>query len=208
MIRHGSVDAIGKWLAGRSSGLHLNGQGALEAERVATRLQGMSIAAIYSSPLERTQDTAAMSAQALNLRVQSREEFNEIDFGQWTEKSFEQLQEISEWHEFNRSRSKVSIPEGETMPAVSTRVVRGLELLRGIHPNDCIAIFSHADVIRVAIAYYIGLPLDFITRIDVQPASVSVLKVEDSGGVLMLLNDTHHLSMANHQADDLAMCRS
>ena len=193
LVRHSSVDAIGNWLAGRRLGLPLNDHGLNEATTLVDRMACFPITAIYSSPMQRAVETASPLAQRLNLEIRVRDEFNELDFGEWTGKTFDELDSLNAWRRFNQFRATASIPGGESMLAVAARMVTGIESLRELHHDHhdhCVAIFSHADPIRAAIAHYVGMHLDFLPRIDIDLASISVLKFDPSGAKLLKLNDT------------------
>src|ERR1700675_3757107 len=99
LIRHGTTPSTGKILPGRAPGLHLADKGRQEAATVAERLAGWSarpaahgprataatgpkIAAVYSSPLERTRETAAPIAASLGLKVRVVRGLIECDFGE------------------------------------------------------------------------------------------------------------------------------
>lgn len=189
LIRHASVDAIGRRIVGRMPDIHLNARGREESEKLVSRLEGIEVDAIYSSPLERTRETAEVLARARNIEVSICEWMTEIDFGEWTSKSFSELDEIPDWHRFNRCRGQVRIPGGESMLDVQQRMVRGIEELCDRHEGKNVALFSHGDPIRVALAQYAGMAVDFMQRLIVEPASVSVVDIDPCGPRILALND-------------------
>src|SRR3954463_14197867 len=83
LVRHGQTDWIAHGIAGRLPDVHLNAQGREQAARLVERMQYLPLGAIYSSPLERTQETAAPLARALGLDVRTCPEAVELDFGEW-----------------------------------------------------------------------------------------------------------------------------
>ncbi len=176
LIRHASVDSLGNWISGRWPGVHLNRTGRAEAAALAQRLADIKLAAIYSSPLERTRETAAPMARAQKLEVGIREEFSEIDFGDWTGKRFAELEAIPLWRQFNIERNAVRIPGGERMPDVAERMVGGLESIEKAHPNETVAVFSHADPIRAVLCRYAGTSLDKMQTFEIDPASISTIE--------------------------------
>ena len=97
LVRHGETDAVGKTIVGRMPGVHLNATGRAHARRLAQRLSRLPIRAIYSSPLERALETAEPLARARNLRIQTCEAANELNFGEWTGKTFAELDSLPEW---------------------------------------------------------------------------------------------------------------
>ena len=189
LIRHASVDAIGRRIVGRMPGVHLNARGREEAEKLVSRLEGIEVDAIYSSPLERTRETAEVLVGARKMEVFICEAATEIDFGEWTGKSFSELDEIPEWHRFNECRGQVRIPGGESMLDVQQRMVKGIEELCDRHQGKSVSVFSHGDPIRVAIAHYAGMAVDFMQRLIVEPASVSAVDIDPCGPRILALND-------------------
>ena len=94
-IRHGENDYVKKGrLAGRLPGVHLNKKGQMQAQAVADRLCKVPIKAVYSSPLERTMETAEPLAKALGLEVIQRPGLVELDFGEWQDKKLKGLSRL------------------------------------------------------------------------------------------------------------------
>ncbi len=102
-------------IAGRSAGVHLSDAGRSQAAELAERVAHLPIAAIYSSPMERTRETARFVADKLGLQVQAGEALSEIDFGDWTRRRIEDLRADPLWDRFNQFRSGTRIPGGELM---------------------------------------------------------------------------------------------
>lgn len=188
LIRHALTDAVGKRLSGRTPGLSLNGEGQKQSRELASRLLHQSITAIYSSPLERALETAAPLAEIKGLQVRPDNDFLEIDFGSWTNLSFEELKNDITFQRFNTFRSCTRIPGGELMGEAQIRIVRGIEKLTAIHRNETVAIFSHADLIKSAIAFYAGIHLEMFHRIEISPASVSIIEIFEDTARILLVN--------------------
>ena len=198
LIRHGLTDAVHERISGRTPGVHLNAAGQAQAEELAKRLSGLGIAAVFSGPLERVREMAAPLCQQLGLQLETTAAFDEVDFGEWTNRTFEELRGEPHWHRFNSFRSSVAPPGGELMLEVQARAVAKLEELRSRH--DVVAIVSHGDVIRGIVAHFLGLPLDFIHRLQIDPASITILQLEDWGPKLRLINgvsDEEYVSIGN-----------
>ncbi len=190
LIRHAHCDCIGKTLAGWQKGIHLSPEGAHQAERLADRLSGAPIEAVYCSPLERAFETAEPLARRLNARIRVSDKLGEIRFGEWTGSTFLKLSAHPVWNRFNTFRSGTRIPEGDLMIEVQARIISELDRLRSEHPGRGVAVVSHADVIKSALAFYAGIPLDIMQRIEISPASVSTLLLEDDGPKIMQVNFT------------------
>lgn len=190
LLRHADHGLLGRALAGRQPGVHLNATGEAQAARLAERLGKMRIDAIFSGPLERARETAAPLAARTGLELQIAAEFDEIDFGEWTGQAFDALAPDPRWHQFNTLRSATAPPGGESMLQVQARLVRKLGELCEIFPRGCVAIFSHGDVIKALLAHFAGIPLDLFHRIEISPASLSILTLDDSGPRILLINGT------------------
>jgi probable phosphomutase (TIGR03848 family) len=189
LIRHALCDPIGQAIAGRSPGVSLNPAGRQQAEALASRLAELPIVAVYSSPLERAVETARPIAERKGVPVEPLQGFNEIDFGEWTGRTLVELDPLPEWQSFNSYRSGSRIPGGETMLEVLTRTLREFERLQLLHPEgSLVVIVSHADVLRLAIAHFLGMPLDLLLRLELGPASVSIVELQSYGPRLLLLN--------------------
>jgi len=188
LIRHATTDANGTRLAGRLAGVHLNEHGLAQVEALAKRVAEFPIAAIYSSPLELTLETAEPIARLLGREVAIREGLLELDFGEWTNRAFAELDGLPGFRRFNAFRSCAPVPGGEFMLQAQARIVTALERLKADHAGECVAVVSHGDMIRAAIAYYAGIPLDLFQRIDISPASVSVVDADDSTVSIRVIN--------------------
>lgn len=195
LIRHAANDTLGKRFAGRAAGVSLNEEGQAQAEKLARRLDGLPVAAIYSSPLERAIETAAPIAKMLELEVVVREEFSELEMGEWTNRSFDELRGEPVFRQFNSFRSGTRVPGGETMLEAQARMIAGLEKLRARHFDETIAVISHADLIKSAVAFYAGIHLDLFQRIEISPASVSVVEIGDETARILLINDTGEIKI-------------
>lgn len=190
LIRHATNNTIGKRFAGRMEGVHLNEEGQAQAQRLAERLSSLPIHALYSSPLERAVQTAEPLAKALNLPVVTCEDFIEMNLGQWTNTTFQDLAGEPHFKLFNVFRSCTRIPGGELMLEAQLRMINGLQQLAARHRNQTVAVFSHGDPIKAAVAYYAGIHLDLFQRLEISPASVSVIELYEETARIMLLNHT------------------
>jgi len=199
LVRHALVDACGVFLAGRMPHVHLNEKGVDQAARLADHLSDISLAAVYTSPLERARETAGALARP-GTAVTIHADLNEVDFGEWTGMAFDELNRREEWAAFNRRRSAMAIPGGEWMADVQSRACAALTAIHRAHPRQTVAIVSHADVLRVLVAAIIGTPIDRIDQFTIDPASVSVVEPTWRGFELTRLNChayRHHCCASN-----------
>ena len=190
LIRHAAHDNVGTFLAGRTAGISLGDAGRSQVQRLAQRLRHEEINAIYTSPRERTRETAVGIASACDLSLpQTDDALDEVNFGNWSGKTFEVLNDDPLWRRWNTTRSLARTPGGETMLDVQTRIFGLMETLTSVGNDRRIALVSHADVIKSAVCHVLGLPIDAWPRFDIAPASVTTIVIGDWGAKVMTLNE-------------------
>jgi probable phosphomutase (TIGR03848 family) len=194
LVRHAVADETGTRLYGRQPGVHLSERGRRQAEEVGERLRRLPLAGLYSSPLERCVETAAPIAAALGLEVTVEPELVETDTGAWTGKTFNQIGRTRRWRRLLMVPSSARAPQGESATEVQARSVRAIERIGERHPRAAAVVVSHGDPIRLILAHYAGLHLDLFQRLEVAPASVSVVGTGEHGPRVLLLNDTGGLA--------------
>jgi broad specificity phosphatase PhoE len=144
---------------------------------------------LYSSPMERALETAGPIAQALGLEIVIRAGLIETNCGDWAGKTIKGLRRLKIWRTIQTNPSQVRFPGGESFVECQQRIVGEIEFLRTLHaPNDMLICVSHADPIKLLVAHYLGLPFDNFQRISIDPASLTILYLEESGGRLLGLN--------------------
>ena len=190
LIRHGETDYNKKMhLPGRLPNVHLTQKGRQQAQSLADNLATAPIKAIYSSPLERTMETAGPLAKALKLDIIPNPGLLETNCGEWQGQSVKKLRRQKIWQSVQQHPSLFHFPGGESIAECQHRMVQVLESLRlQYSPQDVVACFSHSDPIKQVIAYYLGLPLDNFQRLTIDLASITVLQISESGSRLLKLN--------------------
>ena len=181
LIRHASYGLLGRVLAGRQPGHALNAAGREEAARLAETLKARTLAAVWSSPIERAQETARIIAAPHKLDVLIEPDLTEVDFGAWTGMTFADLHAQPGWAAFNVFRSTVPTSGGESMLAAQARAVAALVRLAVRYPGAELAAVSHGDIVKAILAHALGTPLDLFRRIEISPASRSVITLEEGG---------------------------
>jgi probable phosphoglycerate mutase len=189
LIRHGMTDSVGVRLTSRAPGVTLSLAGRTQVEQLRTRLREAALAAVYSSPMERTLATAEPIARDRGLPVQTLDELIEVDFGEWTGLTFAELDEREDWQRFNATRGSAPVPGGETAPQVQARIVGALETLARRHAGETIAAVSHGDVIRNAVLHAAGTPIDLWHRFEISPASITAVAIDGSAFRLLTVNE-------------------
>ncbi len=196
LIRHGDNDFVKKnKLPGQQPGIHLNERGRKQAEALAGSLKELPIEAIYSSSLERAMETAEPLAAALKLEIQPRPTLMDLNVGAWTSRSLKLLNRMKAWTIVQRAPSRFHFPEGESFLQAQERIVTELDAIAKAHPKGLVAVVFHSDPIKIAIAYYIGLPFDYFQRLVIGTGSVSILGLHELGAALLALNLTPPFSL-------------
>jgi probable phosphomutase (TIGR03848 family) len=211
LVRHGENDWVKKKrLAGWIAGVHLNENGRRQAADAAQRLSHLPIKAVYSSPVERCVETAEQIAQSLNLPITQLEAVGEVRYGTWEGKKIKKLAKKKAWHTVQHYPSRHQFPQGETLREVQFRAVQALEQLSHQHNQETIVVVSHADLIKLILAHYLGVHIDLFQRIDISPASVSVLALPADGRVYVLrVNDNGPLTLPSPaKAEETAESKS
>lgn len=190
LIRHAENDYVKQGrLAGRQPGVHLNEAGKAQALALVERLKGAPIKAVYASPLERALETARPLAESLGLPVIERPGLIETDYGEWMQGEIKKLKRTKLWRLIQTSPSLARFPGGESFVEAQFRICQEIEALRCVHgEKDLLACVTHADPIKLAVAHYVGMPLDAFQRLSISPASITVLQVGEGGSRLLAFN--------------------
>lgn len=207
LIRHGENDYVktGR-LAGRLPGVHLNENGRQQALDIAQALcrtlPKERVKAIFSSPLERAMETAEPIARTFNLEIIPRAGLIETDYGEWQDKTLKSIRRTKMWKHVQAAPSLFTFPGGESFADAQTRIVTEIkELLSQHEEKEIILCVSHADPIKLAVAYFIGLPLDLFQRLMVAPASINGLFIYQGISRLLTLNYDLSLFTSLHSQD-------
>lgn len=187
LVRHAVHQESGRALSGRND-VGLNERGREQAARLGRHLRGRDVRALQSSPRVRARETAAIIGNALGLAVEIVDALDEIDFGAWTGRAFDELEGDALWRRWNEARRTAKSPGGESMKQAVERIVGHLARIARDGPAPIVCV-SHGDMIRGAVAHVLGLDLDHLLRFDVDEASVTSLVVGDWGARLTVLNE-------------------
>ena len=167
----------------------LSSDGLEQAAIVADLLGTLPIAAVYSSPRERAWYTARDIADPHDLTAVALDGLDEIDFGEWSGRSFAELEGDDQWQQWNEARATARCPGGESMGEATARAVSSIETAAATHDEHAVVAVTHCDIIRGVIAHYLGLSLDNILRFDVEPASISTIEINRWGGRVRSINE-------------------
>ncbi|WP_314957676.1 histidine phosphatase family protein [Bradyrhizobium cosmicum] len=187
LVRHGHHGLLGRTLCGRMKGISLDNLGCQEMARCADTIRPRPTL-ILSSPQRRCMQSACIVAARFGLPVEIVPALDELNYGEWTGRTFEDLGRDPQWSSWNTRRGASRPPSGECMRSLQRRVVGHLEQLRSDHRDDTIVAVSHAEPIRAALLHYSRIELDNFLSIEIDPASISTLSVENGGLTITGIN--------------------
>lgn len=190
LVRHGAHDRLNRFLDGRRPGVHLNDIGRRQAEWAAGRLASLAVDALFTSPLERTRETAEVIAGRCGLAPTIEPALEELDFGEWSGRTITELEPLEAWRQWNEARAIATTPAGDTMRAAQTRILDLIDARRKEQPDGCFVLVGHSDPIKAALFFYLGLSLDKLHRIAVAPGSLSRVEIDGWGATVTALNET------------------
>lgn len=195
LIRHGRTKANAEGiLAGWTPGVDLDDTGREQAVALAGRLAVVPLAAIVTSPLERTRQTAElMLGDRTGIPVHVDERVGECRYGDWTGGSLKTLAKDPLWKVVQGHPSAAVFPgaEGESMAGMQHRAVTAVrEWNATLGPDAVYAVVSHGDVIKAILADALGMHLDQFQRLRVDPCSVSVIDYTPLRPFVERSNDT------------------
>lgn len=166
--------------------MQLDELGCDQMARTAEILKANAPTVVQSSPQRRALQSAAIVADRCGCTVEIASGFDEIDMGRWTGAAFADLATDKQWRKWNERRGSSRPPGGESMAALQRRGIEHLEQLKGI--VETIVIVSHAEPIRAALMFYLGIPLDHFHSIAIDPASISTIRLEGSRRLVSCVN--------------------
>jgi len=185
LVRHGLTD----WneqgrLMGRSD-IELNARGQAQVQAVAEALHGLPVQAVLSSPQRRTQQTAEAIARVHQLPVRAEPALAEVWLGRWQGKTWNEIKDDPDVARYLADPTHVCDALEPGM-SVHERVV-GLVEGRRSDAEESVVLVSHGDPLRILLAHYLSMPFAAYRRLEVAPASVSVLRFSSAFGVRVVL---------------------
>ncbi len=197
LVRHGETLANREYRYIGARDDALSERGAWQAEQLAGALATFPVAAVYSSPLQRTYRTAVPIAARHQLEVQIAEDLVEGNFGAWEGLSRAEVlarspQDGLLLQAWERDPS-IAPPDGESLEAVRIRICALVERLAQVHADQTIVLVSHVGPIKTLLCATLGAPLSSIFHIFLDPATISVVDWSQERQLVRLLNSHAHL---------------
>ena len=196
LVRHGQTDANRDGLALGRSDVLLNEFGVSQARCLAKALANEPFAAIYTSPLQRTRQTARDIVADRRVDVDVDTDLIEMEVGEMDGLTFGEVRK--RYPDFLRIWTSPDgpthrMPGGERLLDVHSRAVEFLDRMMQRHREGMICAVTHNFVILTMLIQVLGVDLASFRRLRHSVAAISVLEVEGDRWRIVRMNDTRHL---------------
>jgi probable phosphoglycerate mutase len=212
LIRHGATVLSAEDRFAGATDVPLSEEGREQARRLALRLSGEKVAAIYGSPLGRTLETAQILAAAhAGLEVLTRDGLREISHGRWEQMTRREVEEQfpEEAAAWEKDPYTFAPAGGESGLAVTARSLPILIELVREHAGEKIIVVSHKATIRLLLSSLLGFdPRRYRDNLDQSPAALNIVDFKDAVRArLTLFNDTSHYAEAGLAIPEMPTAR-
>ena len=196
LVRHGATVLSAEDRFAGSTDVELSDDGRAQATRLAERLAGEKLSAVYASPMGRTRETAAILAASHQVEVRTREALREIDHGRWEQMTRAEVEARyhDEYAAWEADPFTFAPQGGESGIAVMARALPALREIVIAHAGEKVLVVSHKATIRLLIASVLGFDArGYRDRLDQSPCSLNILDFRDPVRArLTLFNDVSH----------------
>ena len=177
----------------------LDDDGIKEIQKIAPLIAMLELDGIYTSPLRRAVQTARVVAEGTNLPIRKSEGLNEIAFGDWAGRHFDDLIDDELYRRFIKSPAKTVLPGGETISDVQRRGLSVIHEAAQQVPAGRFLMVSHGDVIRAILSHYMKLPLNEYRRLRVDNGSLSALQTDRRWAEIKYVNYFAEIILASKE---------
>lgn len=190
LVRHATCAHIEEVLFGRTLDVPLDADGRRQALAVAEHLRHEAPLRVESSPRRRALETARAIAAAASCGLQVAPPLDELDFGDWSGRTFADLDHEPAWRRWNEHRDDARTPAGVGIRALQHGVSRYLAALAGTCIGATLVLVTHAEVIRSLVLHCLGAPASDYPRVAIDPASITRLSVDPEGMRIEAVNES------------------
>jgi phosphoserine phosphatase len=197
LIRHGHVEGIEPERFRGRTDLALTARGAAEASAVAKRIASTwRPTKVYTSPMKRCIDTGGAIAQACQVETEILDDLNDIDYGAWQWRSYEEVQrtEPQLFAVWFTSPNLMRFPDGESFQELVARSADALRFVVGNHSNDTVVLVAHDSVNRALLVQLLDQPLSAYWRLAQDPCCINEIDIAERRVRVGRMNETGHLS--------------
>jgi probable phosphoglycerate mutase len=196
LVRHGATILTAENRFAGATNVPLSEEGREQARRLAVRLSGEKLSAVYASPMDRTYETAGILAEPHQLILQRRDGLREISHGHWEGLTRHEVDERypNEAAEWEKDPFTFAPASGESGLDVTARALPVLIEIVRAHPGEKVLLVSHKATIRLLLSSLLGFdPRRYRDNLDQSPCALNIVDFKDpSHARLTLFNDTSH----------------
>jgi probable phosphoglycerate mutase len=196
LVRHAAHALIDRVLLGRKGTIGLSAAGCVQANGLGRHFARAKLAALQTSPQPRAFETARAIAESAAIRVETTSALDELDMGEWTGRSFDELARDPRWRLWNERRASTCPPAGESIAMMQDRMLAHIARMHTLHPNGSIVMVSHAEPIRSVVLHYLDLSVDDFMSVQIDSASVTTVLAWPGGGRIVHTNQSIEDSLA------------
>lgn len=194
LVRHGeTLHNAEKRVVGDNEGL--SSLGRLQAQRTAKALVPLKPVALYTSTLTRALETAIVISRVLGVGLHRRDGLKDVDTGVLAGLTQDEMWQ--QYPDFMRTwtadPASAVMPDGESILKGMERAWETIEEIRGLHPEDNVAVISHGFIIAGLMCKFLGVPLSNCQQFRLDLASITLVEMSQRGITLVRYNDQHHL---------------
>jgi broad specificity phosphatase PhoE len=202
LVRHGATSLTAENRFSGDTGVDLSEEGRAQVRQLAARLRDSSIAAVYSSPLTRTAETAAILAAPHELTAVHEPALKEISHGRWEGLTREEVEDRfpGEYETWEADPFTFAPEGGESGVAVLARALPVIRRIVVVHAGQTVLVVSHKATLRILISSLLGFDArGYRDRLDQSPACLNIVEFRDPARArLMLFNDISHYQDTPH----------
>ncbi|MHB8896106.1 MAG: histidine phosphatase family protein [Candidatus Geothermincolia bacterium] len=174
LIRHGQTDLNKEKRFRGLADAPLNDAGKYEAAGAAKLLVDVGLSNVFTSPVRRAAETATAIAVTTGARVETDDDFIDIDYGDWQGLTVEEVRERfgkDELESWRRDPGAFEFPGGASMSSVRERLEPALLRVAGSEPEGAVAVVSHLAVLKICFVILMGLDMDYFWKVGLDNGS-------------------------------------
>ncbi len=178
-LRHGqATNNTKRVLAGRTPGVPLTEKGVDQAEKAAKFLEEMNVSAIYSSPIERAQDTAEIIGKHNSIDVRIDDRLIELDMGKFTGMPYDEIfsSHGNVFMKFYNGELEIAHNGVETFADVKKRVIGMVDHVIENHPDENVVLVTHMDPIKAMLSTIVSLSPENLYELIIANASLNIFR--------------------------------
>jgi broad specificity phosphatase PhoE len=190
LLRHAEVEAKYQRVFGGRIDMDLSPRGHEQAAALARYVRRHQLHAVYASPMKRVQQTLAPIAGSLAAPPVICPELREVDFGDWTGLSWDEVFEKYRVSAFQwlAQLESAGIPNAECRSTFAARVEPCVRRILAAHHGQEVAIVCHGGVIRMILSLLLDLPLSKMAHFDIDYASITRVDIHAHKTEVQFLN--------------------